>query len=73
MGIPLDTALRLLTNETVMGEETLTVDHAWSVYERWLDDPRVEFHPEPRNVDTAFRHAAPITPRLFRLETDIVS
>jgi toxin-antitoxin system PIN domain toxin len=49
--------LRLLTNEIVMGQETLTVDRAWSVYEGWLDDPRVEFHPEPRHVDTAFRHA----------------
>jgi predicted nucleic acid-binding protein len=40
-----------------MGEETLTVDRAWAVYEGWLDDPRVELHPEPRNVDTAFRQA----------------
>ena len=40
-----------------MGEETLTVERAWSVYEGWLDDPRVELHPEPRSVDTAFRHA----------------
>jgi toxin-antitoxin system PIN domain toxin len=49
--------LRLLTNQTAMGEETLTVDRAWKVYERWLDDPRVELHPEPRNIDTAFRQA----------------
>jgi predicted nucleic acid-binding protein len=40
-----------------MGEETLTVDRAWSVYDGWLDDPRVELHPEPRNVDAAFRRA----------------
>jgi hypothetical protein len=49
--------LRLLTNRAAMGEETLTVDRAWNVYEGWLDDPRVELYPEPRNVDTAFRHA----------------
>ncbi len=49
--------LRLLTNQTVMGEETLTVDGAWSVYDGWLDDPRVELHPEPRDVDTGFRDA----------------
>jgi uncharacterized protein len=49
--------LRLLTNQAAMGEKTLTVDRAWAVYEGWLDDPRVELHPEPRNVDTAFRQA----------------
>jgi toxin-antitoxin system PIN domain toxin len=38
--------LRLLTNRTVMG-----------TYERWLQDSRVEFHPEPHGMDTAFRHA----------------
>jgi uncharacterized protein len=49
--------LRLLSNTSVMGEQTLTLRKAWSVYDRWLEDPRVEFYPEPRNVDTAFRHA----------------
>lgn len=47
--------LRLLTNATVMGDATLTVRKAWGVYDRWLEDPRVEFYPEPRNLDTAFR------------------
>jgi len=49
--------LRLLTNPAAMGEETLTVDRAWGVYTNWLDDPRVEFHPEPGNIDRAFRQA----------------
>jgi len=47
--------LRLLTNATVMGDETLTLRKAWAVYDRWLQDPRVEFYPEPRNVESAFR------------------
>jgi hypothetical protein len=47
--------LRLLTNTTVMGDETLTLRKAWAVYDRWLQDPRVEFYPEPRNVDAGFR------------------
>lgn len=47
--------LRLLTNGAVMGDQTLTLRKAWSVYDRWLEDPRVEFNPEPRNIDTAFR------------------
>jgi predicted nucleic acid-binding protein len=49
--------LRLLTNKAVMGEETLTVREAWEVYDRWLEDPRVHFYPEPRGVDEAFRRA----------------
>jgi len=34
-----------------------TVQGGWDIYDRWLSDPRVQFHPEPRNVDAAFRHA----------------
>lgn len=30
--------LRLLTNETVMGSQTLTLRKAWGVYDRWLGD-----------------------------------
>ena len=47
--------LRLLTNHTVMGEQTLTLRKAWSVYDRWLADPRVDFYPEPRDADAQFR------------------
>jgi toxin-antitoxin system PIN domain toxin len=47
--------LRLLSNESVMGQQTLTLRKAWSVYDRWLEDPRVEFYPEPRDLDAAFR------------------
>jgi hypothetical protein len=49
--------LRLLTNTAVMGEQTLTLKEAWAVYDRWLQDPRVEFYPEPRQAETAFRQA----------------
>ena len=47
--------LRLLTNQAVMGEQTLTLHKAWSVYDRWLADPRVDFYPEPRDADAEFR------------------
>jgi hypothetical protein len=47
--------LRLLTNASVMGDQTLTLHKAWDVYDRWLEDPRVEFYPEPRNIDARFR------------------
>ena len=49
--------LRLLTNQAAMGEQTLTLERAWSVYDRWLDDPRVELYPEPRGLDETFRKA----------------
>lgn len=49
--------LRLLTNQSVMGQQTLTLQKAWGIYDRWLEDPRVEFFPEPRGLDAAFRTA----------------
>jgi predicted nucleic acid-binding protein len=49
--------LRLLTNRAVMGEQTLTIRKAWSVYDEWLEDPRVAFYPEPRGIDVTFRQA----------------
>jgi toxin-antitoxin system PIN domain toxin len=50
--------LRLLTNPAVMGEQTLTLRKAWSLYDRWLADPRVDFYPEPREVDAEFRRVS---------------
>jgi hypothetical protein len=49
--------LRLLTNATVTGSQPLTLHKAWAVYDRWLEDPRVEFYPEPRRIDSGFREA----------------
>jgi toxin-antitoxin system PIN domain toxin len=49
--------LRLLTSPSVMGEQTLTLRKAWSVYDQWLEDARVQFHPEPRGIDLVFREA----------------
>lgn len=49
--------LRLLTNTSVMGDQTLTLHRAWNVYDRWMSDPRVDFYPEPRGLDNGFREA----------------
>lgn len=49
--------LRLLTNQAVMGEQTLTLRNAWDIYDSWLEDPRVGFYPEPRGIEAAFRKA----------------
>src|SRR5690349_6155093 len=47
--------LRLLVTQSVMGNAALTLGDAWAVYDRWLEDPRVEFYPEPRDADDVFR------------------
>jgi predicted nucleic acid-binding protein len=47
--------LRLLTNSAVMGDAAPTLRKASGVYDRWLEDPRVEFYPEPRDRDAASR------------------
>lgn len=56
--------LRLLTNEAVMGAQTLRLREAWQVYDRWRNDPRVEFHAESRDLEKAFRETtAPFAAR----------
>lgn len=49
--------LRLLTNPAITGTPPLTVKEAWQVYDRWLQDPRVAFYPEPKSIDADFRKA----------------
>jgi hypothetical protein len=40
-----------------MGNEALTLRKAWAVYDRWLQDPRVEFYPGPRNMEAKLRES----------------
>jgi uncharacterized protein len=47
--------LRLLSNSPV--NQALTLRQAWGVYDTWLNDPRIAFHPEPRGLDSEFRTA----------------
>jgi toxin-antitoxin system PIN domain toxin len=47
--------LRLLTTEVVMGDEVMTQPKAWAAYDRWLEDPRVEFAEEPAEIEARFR------------------
>ena len=49
--------LRLLTNELVVGSDTLTVEAAFAVEDRWLADPRVEFATERHGLERLFREA----------------
>jgi len=49
--------LRLLSNSAVMGAQTATLGEAWELYDRWFEDPRVEFYPEPAGMEAALREA----------------
>jgi uncharacterized protein len=50
--------LRLLATSAVMGEDVLTIDEAWKVYDRWLEDSRIAIWPEALELDPAFRAAS---------------
>ncbi len=48
--------LRLLTTDAVMGKvEVLSQPEAWNAYDRWFEDGRVSFLPEPPALEPAFR------------------
>ena len=46
--------LRLLTNEAMMGNFSMSVGAAWAYYDELLSDERVSFHPEPWESRTRF-------------------
>ena len=47
--------LRLLTSKMVMGDSTLNIAEAFATFDRWSEDPRVEFANEPRGLEATFR------------------
>lgn len=47
--------LRLLTTEAVMSADVLNQAEAWHVYDRWLEDDRIEFIDEPPLMEASFR------------------
>jgi predicted nucleic acid-binding protein len=56
--------LRLLATSAVMGEHVLTIGEAWKVYDRWLEDSRIETRQEAFELDVAFRAASRPVSRL---------
>jgi predicted nucleic acid-binding protein len=56
--------LRLLATSAVMGKDVRTIGEAWNVYDRWLEDSRVEIRQEPLELDVAFRAATRSVSRL---------
>jgi len=49
--------LRLVTNEAVLGRAALTLAEAWAAWDRWLEDPRVEYRDEGKGLSEEFRAA----------------
>jgi predicted nucleic acid-binding protein len=56
--------LRLLATSAVMGKDVLTIGQAWRVYDRWLEDSRVEMRREVSELDATFRAATRPVSRL---------
>lgn len=48
--------LRLLTAEAVMSRDNvMTQQQAWKIYDRWLQDERINFLDEPPEIEPPFR------------------
>lgn len=46
---------RILTTSTVMGEELLTQQGCWQIYDRWIATGQVAWADEPRELETVLR------------------
>jgi toxin-antitoxin system PIN domain toxin len=49
--------LRLTTTVAAMDGKPLSMTAAWHLYDRFFEDDRVTFFPEPPGVEAKFRHA----------------
>lgn len=47
--------VRLLCTPAAMTNRAMSLKKAWVVYENWLADPAVAFHPEPQMIEERFR------------------
>jgi uncharacterized protein len=64
------TVLRLLTTESVLGDETKTMSEAWALWDRVWADPRIAFLPEPDLLEKEFRARSKISSRSPKLWGD---
>ncbi len=56
--------LRLLTTSAIMGKDLRTIGQAWAVYDRWLEDSRIEIRLESFELEAAFRKSTHAVSRL---------
>ena len=50
--------LRLVTNAQVMGGSVVSLEDAFAIYDRLLEDPRIELKEEPRGFEGLMRKAS---------------
>lgn len=50
--------LRLVTNTQVMGDSIVSLEDAFALYDRLLEDSRIQISPEPQSVDRLMRAAS---------------
>jgi uncharacterized protein len=64
------TVLRLLTTEKIMGADARTMSEAWRLWDQiWADD-RIEFLPEPENLEREFRSRSRLASRSPKVWAD---
>lgn len=47
--------LRLATNPKAIGEDVLTLNEAWALYDSIVGDPRIRLEPEPVGIEATWR------------------
>jgi toxin-antitoxin system PIN domain toxin len=50
--------LRLVTNAQVMGDSVVSLEHAFGLYDRLLQDSRIRLYAEPHSLDQVMRASA---------------
>jgi len=64
------TVLRLLTTDKIMGSDTKTMSQAWSLWDRVWSDSRIEFLPEPDDLEREFRSRSRLSSRSPKVWAD---
>jgi hypothetical protein len=64
------TILRLLTTETIMGDDTSTMGEAWRWWDRVRADSHIAFLPEPDNLEKDFRARSRLSSRSPKVWAD---
>ena len=60
--------LRLATNPKAFGDDAVTMDAAWGLYDAFASDPRVGYADEPANVELLWRgntQASSFSPKVW--------
>lgn len=50
--------LRLATNQSVFGDEAVTMSQAWTLYDTLMADERISYFPEPHGLESFWREFA---------------